>query len=284
MYCMMDTFEYVQPRSSRAMRILFHDPTRSFRARIRNIILAHWSDRWPDDWQVLSLEAPVANAVVLILPRLTKFPRVVRIGELRAKHPTVPVVLATRQEAEGLRRISEIPVQEVVWTSRLERSLPSAIRRAGDEQIFARLAHHAADRAALPSTLRRALDLAFRAAPPYPGVAQLADAVGRNRRTLWHHWNNLAGRENRVHLGEILTWIRLLRAAGMKEPHRSWRWVAQRLGLPERTLREQTMRVTDWTLGELESRSRRDLWRRFVRRLEEGELKDALELDDLAMI
>lgn len=82
-------------------------------------------------------------------------------------------------------------------------------------------------------------------------VAELAAAVGCDRRTLWQQWSQVVGPSSEFRLQDFLHWLALLRAVGLKRPERSWDRVADAVGVHPHTLGRWARRYTGGTLREL---------------------------------
>lgn len=177
-----------------------------------------------------------------------------RLQALKDQHPDVPLVLVTRRRPSILRRLKDVTVEEVVWIDEMETELWAAVRRADAERQFRRLAGRLAELPRLPSTLTAALVRALRRRPPFTSVQTLAGEVGRDRRTLWHHWRNAVGEEQDLTLKAYLDWVLLLRATVRKTGQQSWRQVAEELGVHARTLRRVARRRFGKSLQQLSSR------------------------------
>jgi len=131
----------------------------------------------------------------------------------------------------------------------------------------------------LLTTLREALAYACRSERPVHSINELAAAVNRNRRSLWHQWTQAVGSSPPLRLQDFLHWILLLRALGRKSPERTWAAVAEDLGLHAHTLWRYAKDLTGRTLPALtgaEEEIQRLFRERVLEFLLEGERLDIL--------
>lgn len=164
---------------------------------------------------------------------------------------SVALVLCLPRSSSGLRRLRDLTVDEVVWLDELEDQLARAVRRARSERRFRTFRHRVARCDHLSPTLANAIERALTRNPPVTSVQRLAHEVGRDRRTLWHHWNRTVDDTHELTLKAFLDWIVLLRAAVERTGSESWQEVAQEFGVHTRTLRRTARRRTKDRLGRL---------------------------------
>ena len=201
-------------------------------------------------WEAFRQLYPEAECAVVMAPDPPP-ELLARLGTLKRRHPDRPVLLVTRRDPAALRRLKDVVLEEVVWTDALEDELAPALRRADAERRFRRLQRELEAAASLPPTLARALALALRRRPPLTSVQALAGEVERDRRTLWHHWDNAVGEDAELTMKGFLDRVLLLRAAACKNGGRSWREVSAELDVHPRTLRRVAGRHSDRPLQEL---------------------------------
>lgn len=157
-------------------------------------------------------------------------------GRLRTRRPACPVLLVTTKDADNLRALRDVAVEELSWIDASGPELVAAITRAR-ARSFLRLTAERIERADhLPATLRNALAHAFRAERPPVSVEELGRASGRNRRTLWYHWNEAMGGEGGLRLLDLLHWLLVLHAVNRKAAGWKWMRVADDLGVSEQTV------------------------------------------------
>lgn len=259
-----------------------HCPETDLRARLEEALDPRRDVRWEDDWKRFSRYAPKADCCIIAWARTNVAARDARLTVFGNRHPLLPLVLVTRRDAHNLRRVSQVPIAEIVWIQEMAATLGPAIVRARGTLYFYRLADRIGSRTDLPLPLRKALMVACRSEAPPASVTELARLVDRDRKTIWYHWTNVLGAAQPIHLKNFLVWLRLLRAAGLKQTGVSWQKVARDLGTNDRTLRAQARRVTGWTLSELKSAGQVGLWNRFAGRLEGTYLEDLIRWDESA--
>lgn len=220
----------------------------------RQRVLDHLPDSWDarpaGSWEAFRRLCPDAVCGVVVAPD----PEPELFARLQTLHGVTsdpPLVLVTRRDPSNLRQLKDVLLDEVVWTDALTEELHAAIRRADAERRFRRLEQRLEDAAGLSPTLVAALTRALRRRPPLTSVQALAREVDRDRRTLWHHWRNVIGEDDDLTLKGFLDWVLLLRAAARKTDSKSWREVAEELGVHARTLRRVARRQFDRSLQEL---------------------------------
>ncbi|HEY0150574.1 MAG TPA: hypothetical protein VGB92_01175 [Longimicrobium sp.] len=204
------------------------------------------------DWEQLHDVIPQATCSVIHVDQLASSSGVPRLSALKSRHPRHPVVLVTRWDLENARQLKDLTVEEVIWLQEVEQGLRTAVERACAQEPnyvyclalpFERAEH-------LPPVLREALAHACRSERPVHSVNELAAAVDRNRRSLWHQWNRAVDGAP-LRLQDFLHWILLLRALGKKTPERSWAAVAEELRMSPQTLWRYARDLTGCTLPAL---------------------------------
>lgn len=165
-----------------------------------------------------------------------------RLRRWQRQEPDVPVVLVLPRTDPAVRGLKDVVVQELVWRRQVEEELEPAIMRALRRRFFHVAAREVQEAPGLPEPLAEALSLALRRDPPPTSVQGLAARVGKDRRTLWHHWKNVTGPDGELTLKGFLDWVLLLRAASLKSAERSWASVARELDVHVRTLRRAAKR------------------------------------------
>lgn len=170
---------------------------------------------------------------------------------LRSRRTAGALVLILHRNPRVLRRLKDVIVEEVVWMDRLD-DLPAAVKGAETERRLQRMERRVREADHLPETLVDAVGRTLGSRPPLTSVQELAADLERDRRTLWHHWRNAVDQEESgLTLKGFLDWILLLRGTSMKTESRSWREVADELGVHVRTLRRVSRRRTGRSLREL---------------------------------
>lgn len=179
-----------------------------------------------------------------------------RLQALKDRHDGVPVVLVTEKDPEALRRLKDVVIEEVLWVEEVVEELPVALRRAEGERCFREIEKRLESAPGLSATLVAALTRAVRRRPPLTSVGTLASEVDRDRRTLWHHWRDAFDGDSGLTPKGFLDWVLLLRAAAAKSDDRSWREVAEQLGVHTRTIRRVADRRLEAPLSEVTNGSR----------------------------
>lgn len=220
-----------------------------------------------DQWRAFERAAGLAACCVVVLPSLRDTHAIDQLIALRDRLPLLPLVLVTEKDAENLRLLRHLEVEEIVWTHEAPRELAAAVGRARGSSLLRQMAA-AIDRAEqIPPKLRQALAFALRSERPIPSVIELAAAVGCDRRTIWRYWREAFGPDHPLLPGHFLDWLLLLRAASLKAPGRKWTAVAQELGIHEHTIARLAKRLAGLSLRELASGGQPLVARLFARRV-----------------
>jgi hypothetical protein len=224
------------------------------------------------DWEALvRLAGQVdCNCVVVYCPWIAA-EVVARLEGFVAEYPLRPVVLVTTGDADNVRRIRGLQVDEVLWPAELPSALAAAVERARARRGLHRIAARLVDARGLTPTMRAALEWACIGELPAATVRALAQAMRVDRRTLWRGWRastraaaaagppgaadvaRAAGAPNgpALRLEDVLDWVLLLRALGVRQRGRAWREVAAELGVHEHTLARLARRLTGQSLAAL---------------------------------
>lgn len=199
-----------------------------------------------------------------------------RMEALKRRDPVVPFLLITRRDPEALRHLKNLVIEEVLWADELEEELTLALRRSEGERRLRRVDTRLRSTTHLSPTLVAALARATRRRPPLTSVRDLAAEIDRDRRTLWHHWQESfdADASDLTPKG-FLDWILALRAHAARTDGRSWKEVAGELGVHTRTLRRVAGRRLGAGLEELADRDLDDLFDVFDREVMAPLLGDA---------
>lgn len=214
-------------------------------------------------WTRFELLTAQAACGVVIIPWLRRSPSFGKLAALKLGRPLFPIVLVTRKDADNLRELRSVVVEEVVWLSVLGTELWPAVRLAIARGSLQRLADliRRADR--LPTTLRAGLVHACCAPRPIQSVGELAEIVHQDRSTLWCHWRQSVGTLSTLRLKDVVDWITLLRAAAHIAVGRSVSEAAHAIGVHEDTISRIARRLTGETLSRLSATGEERLHEQF---------------------
>jgi hypothetical protein len=218
-------------------------------------------------WVGFEHSAPGAECCLAVVDWFTAGAFVFRLGALKSRLPYHPLVVATTRDADNVRLLKDVPVEELVWLGTLSDALWPAVRRAKEAGFRMRMARAIESSAHLDRLLRDVLVMACRADPPVHSVHDLAVLTGYDRRTLWRHWHESADPAPRLRLEDLLGWLLLLRALAGKTPAVTWSEVAAELGIHRHTLPRLAERLAGHSLGEAAALGQRELVRRFYTEL-----------------
>lgn len=204
-------------------------------------------------WKELAEQVRTTECSVVLLEWLDGGTGVTQLWALKERYPEHRVVLVTHWELENARRLAGLPVEEVVWVREIGDTLPGAVERvcSGNPNVVVCLGVAFQEAGHLPGALRMALAHACRSGQTIHSIADLATAVGCDRRTLWHQWRQVVGPSSGLRLQDFLHWLTLHRALGLKRPDRTWERVAEMVGVHPHTLGRWARRFTGRSLSEL---------------------------------
>jgi hypothetical protein len=197
-----------------------------------------------ETWHVFERTAPAAGCLVVVIEWLRGGELVQRLVQLRVGVPHQPLVLVTAKDADAVRQLSRIRVEEFVWPHEVERGLPAAVERAAATSPLERIRRSVEALERLPPRLKRGLVAALTAARPLLRVEEVAKAAGCDRRTLWRELRQLSPA---LRLQDLLDWIVLMRLGMMKVPGRKWSAIAGELGIHEHSIGRMIHRLTGMT-------------------------------------
>jgi hypothetical protein len=203
------------------------------------------------DWPAFERLAAAARCSVVVVPWLNGDGQLGRLADLRRRLPLQPLVVITAKDADNVRLLGGLLIEEVLWLDEIPRRLAAAVASASQTDRLTRMADALGTAPHLPVLLRRALHHALVADPPLHTVAALAAAVGRDRRSLWRYWHEAFHDEPPLRLQDLLDWLLLLRAATLKTPGRNWAGVAAELQIHEHTISRLAGRLAGLSLREL---------------------------------
>ncbi|HUP88521.1 MAG TPA: hypothetical protein VM100_04195 [Longimicrobiales bacterium] len=213
--------------------------------------LAGMSVQRTDLWSVFSDTVGVSACGIVMVDWLAGNPVVERLRSLRVRYPHKPLVLVTRKDADNMRLLRGVTIEEVVWTEEIEHALASTIDRTRQTSVFQGIAATISGAPHLPKRLRHALAHLFQAPNAIATVDELANAVGCDRRTLWRLWRSAIPEETTLRLQDVLDWNVLLHAAILRVQATSWVGIASKLRIHEHTLARSAKRLAGMTLRDV---------------------------------
>src|SRR5688572_17936843 len=80
-----------------------------------------------NNWGRFAESVPGGNCAVVMVDWLEDNPVLQRIIALRAQYPFKPLVLVTRKDADNIRLLRKVEIDEVVWTDEVEQSLAAVV-------------------------------------------------------------------------------------------------------------------------------------------------------------
>lgn len=190
------------------------------------------------DWSLCE-SAIVSNGIsclVYVQALLRTDIAVARIARIRGRHPHCAVIVVTERDADTIRLLCPLGVDEIVWSHQTTLELLRAVGRARTRDLLHSVASIVASLPNLPPLLREALLYVATSHEVVSSVKQLATFMRCNRATLCHHWTKTARVNSPMRLEDYLNWVVLMRAVTYKNSGSTWGGVAHRLGLHEQTL------------------------------------------------
>lgn len=217
------------------------------------------------EWDRLERLVSAVDCLILDLPSLEGALVRRRVQDLERVHPFLPIVLVTAREADNVRHLAEVEVEEVLWRTEIDSSIRTAVVRASSRGLARWIARRLATSDRLDPELREGLVHALRSSEPVRTVGDLAGIVGCHRTTLARQWRRAVGSDTDLRLEDALAWILLLRAIGRKRPGEGWAHVAREIGIHEKTLRNYARHLTGRGLADLDRLDHRTAAERFER-------------------
>jgi hypothetical protein len=203
-------------------------------------------------WSRFAESASLAATAVVVMDWLAHDGLVMRLAALRARLPLLPLILVTRRDADNLRLLSRLSIEEVIFSDEVDRALPAAVLRARGAGVPQGYAELLSRHQGLPPRIRKAAAAALQSRQPLTTLEELAAAVDCDRGTLWRSWRRCFEGEPPLRLQDFLNWVLLLRAIEARSGDTSWQVVALRLGVHEHTLGRIARRLTGARLRDLE--------------------------------
>ena len=210
-----------------------------------------------------------ADAVILQADDSLSVLRVVR--NLNRDHPSLPVILITEPDSADLRHLASVSVEAVLFQHQIAARLPAALESSVGMIFGLRaLGEECMKNESLPGPLRHLLSCALTHVPPPRTVQRLARLLDSDPSTIRRHWRRGVNSHGIRRIKDLLDWLVLLHAVSVKRPGLSWRFVARRIGVHERTLRRLALRLTGDTLGSAASLGAKQLLECFAASLGES--------------
>lgn len=207
------------------------------------------------DWPHFERIARHADCSIIAMQWLAVDSGAARITDLKAKQPRHPIVLVTAKDADNLRLLRAVIVEEVVWWHEIDRTIWATICRATLASDMNRIATAIRVTTCIPPLLRHALARACESATPVTSTSELAKLAGCHRRTLWYQWRKVADGDSSARLEDVLSWILLLRAVALRSAGDSWTVIACNLHMHEHTLARLTKQHLGLTVREVSSQA-----------------------------
>ena len=204
-------------------------------------------------WSLFTETVAASACAVVMVDWLAGNPVVQRLEALRVQYPHKPLILVTRKDADNVRLLRRVEIEEVVWTEEVEHVLASTVDRTRHTSVFQEIATELEGAHHLPTRLKHAMAHLFRSPNAITTVEELATAMGCDRRTLWRMWRSGIPDNAGLRLQDMLDWNVLLRATVMRMQCSSWVGIATRLAVHEHTLARAAKRLTGMTLRDLAS-------------------------------
>ena len=194
--------------------------------------LPHQRLRFVDSWAAFVRVAAHHHCSLVWLERLAgkEYESIVALSRISRLQPWI---LITDPSPENLRHLAGVLVHDVRFPNELQ-DLASLVSEAANHRALRQVEECC--RTAIPQTdLSQALCICCSIEPPIATTAELATLVGRDRRTIWHHWIKLPNGKQ-VHLKEVIDDILRLRALVLLAAGQSRREVATKLGISKHKL------------------------------------------------
>jgi hypothetical protein len=220
------------------------------RARVRAAVgdTAVVSEQWPGFLRA----AAAADCLAAVIPWLRDAAERARLAELRARFSRRALVLVTSRDADNVRQLQGIAVEELLWLHEIERDLVAATRRAHAHSLRCTIADAIDSAEQLAPRLREVLHAAAVRTQPVRSLRELAAMTRCHRTTLWYHWPRGTVRGPRLRPQDFVDWLLLLHAVAAKDPARNWSAAADAAGVHQHTLARIARRLLGRTLRAVE--------------------------------
>lgn len=220
-----------------------------------------WSARIPGamstrvfaDWGELARLFPRSKAIVAEVEDLNVWDQLRDLKRLASEANGKPIILITRKDVENVVAVADVACDAILWCDtparKIRMAIAASLERASLLPVLAAVADH------VSPTLERALRTAFEQRPPFRTVAEWAQAVRIDRRTLWSEWNRAYAGSPPLNLKDLIRWIVLAEAVARKRPGLAWCGVARELRVHEHTIFRLGKRLLEASPRELASLS-----------------------------
>jgi hypothetical protein len=232
-----------------------------------------------------------ASGFVLGLPAGPATETLTRLRLMRRQHPWLPIIAAGPLPVTGLDARDRLALQQagvdhvLPWsfTPRPARDdePPAPSLLAGEWRTLplrrmAAMVRHVTHIAPLP---RQLMVIALCATRPLTSVEELATLADRHRASMWKLWRATARPVPTA--GRFLDWVQLLSLVAHKDTGRTWRAVAEQVGMRPSSVARLARRVLGRPLSTFEAPFRYRLFVEFMQGmllLSPREIRDLIEL------
>lgn len=232
-----------------------------------------------------------ASGLVLGLPPAPSTDTLTHLRQLRREHPWLPIIAAGPDPVTGFDSRDRLALQQagvdhaLPWsfTPRTARDdePPAPSLLAGEWRTLplrrmAAMVRHVTHIAPLP---RQLMVSALCATRPLSSVEELATLADRHRASMWKLWRATARPVPTA--GRFLDWVQLLSLVAHKDSGRTWRAVAQEVGMRPSSVARLARRVLGRPLSTFEAPFRYRLFVEFMQGmllLSPREIRDLIEL------
>jgi len=191
-------------------------------------------------WPLAQAVAPAVDCVVLVRSPGGADDLTSLVRDLAFVAAT-PIVIAAEVGATELAAILSAGASAVVGAGTSGRVLWGAVQCSVSTALLHRASGRFAE-APLPAALRDALVALCLSDPPRASIAELCEAVGVHRRTLWYQWRRRV-RAASPRLEDAVTAVLLLRAFMARAAGAGWASIALRDGVHRHTLVRSARRL-----------------------------------------
>jgi hypothetical protein len=219
----------------------------SLRNALRSYTISHQWHTWTD----VNVQTLRAVPLVVLLPELMPHD-LEALLRFRQQYPSHPVVLVTAKDAEVVRTLAPIAIDEIVWHGDIEQQLAAAVRRAWDGTFFEQLARDILASTDFDPSFCSGLARAVIHRTPLRRVEQLASIIGCDRTTIWRHRRQAPDAAGKVRVEDLIGWIILMRAAQRRGAEGAWHFAAAAVGVHPRRLGRLARRLAHLSLSEIE--------------------------------
>lgn len=211
-------------------------------------------------WNEFAARALRSHAALIAIDSAHTAAYVEHLEHLTRSAEFTRFVLLIQDQAVEDDLLGRLMVAKVIRLSQADRKLRPALLELSSLDDLGWLVERFAAADHITSAVRRVVKIACLGPLPVPSVNKLAEIVHCSRKTLSREWVRSRGRDSSFELGELLTWITLLRAVALRPGYRTMEDLATTVGRSRSALFRSAKALLPSPLSEIEYGQARDLF------------------------